>query len=345
MWHGLAAHTCDIASAHAALCRFEGGGRVFGIGNMAENSVASEIVEKISGISGALLREHEPLAKHLSMGVGGPARWFVVLDNVPALQAVLGLLRGGAIPWMILGGGSNTICPDAGYEGLVLSQGRDFRIMAPGPEPHQVTAGAGATLSAVMNFAKRAALSGLEFAAGIPGSLGGALAGNAGTAVGDVCSLADSVEVIDAGGDRIWRPRGSFHYGYRQSDLKCDVIIGATLGLRPDEPGAIQARIDTALAKRGEQPVGQRCSGCMFKNPEGDFAGRLIDTAGLKGLAVGGARVSDKHANFIINDGTASADDICNLIGSIRQGVLERHGVYLELEVCTVGLDSCKKNH
>jgi UDP-N-acetylmuramate dehydrogenase len=206
-----------------------------------------------------------------------------------------------------------------------------------------MTAGAGATLSAVMNFAKRAGLSGLEFSAGIPGTFGGALAGNAGTAGGDVCGLVESVEVIDVQGRHLWRPRGSFQYGYRHSALRNDLILGATLSLHPDEPAAIKARIDAALSKRGEQPLGVRCSGCMFKNPTGDYAGRLIDTTGLKGLRNGGARVSDLHANFIINDGTATAGDICTLIERIRREVLNRHGIHLDLEIRIVGLDSGEK--
>jgi UDP-N-acetylmuramate dehydrogenase len=312
---------------------------------MSLSSTSSTVIEKIAAIPGVELREHEPLARHVSMGVGGPARWFAVIDHLEALQAALALLREGGIEWMILGGGSNTLFTDRGHEGLILSLGRGFKTVTAGPAPHQVTAGAGAPLSAVMNFAKRAGLAGLEFSAGIPGTLGGALAGNAGTAAGDVCSLADSVTVLDGEGRLLTRERGAFQFGYRTSDLRRDVIVQATLALCPDSAEAIQARIAATLAKRGEQPIGVRCSGCTFKNPEGDYAGRMIDSVGLKGFCIGGASVSDKHANFILNDGTATAGDICNLIETIRQRIFERYKIHLELEIRIVGLDSAKKIH
>lgn len=312
---------------------------------MSLSPTSSTAIEKIAATPGVEIREHEPLARHASMGVGGPARWFAVIDHFEALQVTLALLRQGDIEWMVLGGGSNILFTDAGYGGLILSLGRGFKTLAAGPGPHQVTAGAGANLSAVMNFAKRAGLAGLEFTAGIPGTLGGALAGNAGTVVGDLCSLADSVLVLDAAGRLLTRERGGFQFGYRTSDLRNDVIVQATLGLCPDSAEAIQARIAAALAKRGEQPIGVRCSGCTFKNPQGDYAGKMIDSVGLKGLRSGGAWVSDKHANFILNDGTATAGDICNLIETIQQRIFERYKIHLELEIRIVGLDSAKNIH
>jgi len=306
---------------------------------MSETSPTLTLSEKIAALGGVELREHEPMARHVSMGVGGPARWFAVAGDEAALSGLLALLRPCATPWLILGGGSNTLFTSAGYEGVVVSLGKAFKTMAPGPGPDQITAGGAAPLSAVVNLAKRERLSGLEFAAGIPGQLGGALAGNAGTAAGEVCPLVETVELIDAGGQRLVAARGAFAYGYRHSSLRQGVILRATLQLRGDDPEAIQARIDAALAKRGEQPLGVRTSGCMFKNPPGDTAGRLIDAAELKGERIGGARISQQHANFMINDGTASAEDIQALVERVRARVRQRHGVNLELEVRMVGLD------
>jgi UDP-N-acetylmuramate dehydrogenase len=191
-----------------------------------------------------------------------------------------------------------------------------------------------------MNFAKRAGLVGLEWAAGVPGQFGGALAGNAGTPRGDTCSMTESVEVLDAAGARRTLRRGEYQFGYRNSALRDFIIMQATLQMAPDATEAIQERINAALAKRNEQPLGERCSGCMFKNPPGDFAGRLIEQAGLKGTRIGGARVSEIHANFMLNDGTARAGDITELVGLVRSRVQECHSVNLELEVRIVKLDS-----
>lgn len=298
------------------------------------------IQDLLAGVAGLELRENEPLAKHTTMGVGGPARWFATAESPEGLESALAALRGVSVPWMLLGGGSNTVFTDAGFAGVILTLGRAFRKLERGPGESQVTAGAANPLSAVMNFGKRNGLAGLEWAAGVPGQLGGALAGNAGTPKGDVCSMVEAVEVIDAAGVRRTRARGEFEFGYRHSALRHDIILQATLALQPDAPEAIQERINAALAKRSEQPLGERCSGCMFKNPPGDFAGRLIEQSGLKGTRLGGARISEIHANFMLNDGTASASDILGLVELTRERVRERHGVTLELEVRIVKLDS-----
>ncbi len=291
-------------------------------------------IESIAQVPGAIVHLDEPMSKHVSMGVGGPARGFVVADDADCLEAVHRILVQSGLRWVVLGGGSNTIVSDEGYDGVVLSLGRGFRRIEEGPAgPSQITAGAAAQLSAIMNFARRRGLAGMEWAAGVPGVLGGALAGNAGTGPGDMCSMVESVDVIDPNGNRIRRPRGGFAYAYRRSDLSRDLILGATLAVRPDNPAAIKTRQDAGMAKRLEQPIGKRCSGCMFKNPPGEAAGRLIDRAGLKGLRMGGAEVSGEHANFVINDGSATARDILELIDTVRRRVCEKSGVNLDLEI------------
>jgi UDP-N-acetylmuramate dehydrogenase len=297
------------------------------------------LTARLKALAGIRLDENEPLAGHITMGVGGPARWLAQAESPEALEGLLALLRESGWPWMMLGGGSNTVFTDAGFPGVVVTLGREFRRIAEGPGPGQLTAGAAASLSSVTNAAKRAGLTGLEWAAGVPGTLGGALAGNAGTAAGDICSLAEAVDVIDAAGRRLTRRRGAFDFGYRTSALAGDTILRAALALTPGDPVEIQQRTEQALGKRWTQPVGLRCSGCAFKNPPGDHAGRLIDQAGLKGLRVGGAYVSPEHANFIINDGTATAGDIQALTARIREEIRRRHGIELESEIRMVGLD------
>lgn len=284
-------------------------------------------------IPGVRVLRDEPLARHTTMGVGGPARFFVTVEDSAGLQQVIDVLRAGGVAWMILGGGSNTIFTDAGWPGVIVTLGRGFRKLARVEGTNRIKAGAAAPLSAVMNFAKREGLAGLEWAAGVPGQLGGALAGNAGTPAGEICAAVEAVEAIGYDGTRRTLARGEFAYGYRFSSLRDWIICEATLALEQDSPEAIQARIDKALAKRMEQPIGQRCSGCMFKNPAAAPAGKLIDEAGLKGLKIGGARVSELHGNFIINDGSARAADIEKLVETVREAVQRKSGIELELEI------------
>jgi len=267
------------------------------------------------------------------MGVGGPARWFVEVARRDALAATLAALRDSGAPWVMLGGGSNSLFEDKGFAGVVVRLTGEFRTIRMTEDRNVLEAGAAAPLSAIMNFARRQGLAGLEFGVGIPGTLGGALAGNAGAGGHDICSLVEAVEVLDSTGRGVVRRPGEFRFGYRQSELARDVIVSARLRLRPDSPETIQARIEEHLARRREQPLGERSSGCMFKNPPGEFAGRLIDRAGLKGTRVGGASVSSIHANFMINDGAATARDVAELMDFVRRRVRETSGVDLEPEV------------
>lgn len=297
------------------------------------NHDQSGIEEALAGIQGVAVIENEPLASHVTMRVGGPARWFVTVESAQALVQTVACLCMTKADWFVLGGGSNTIFGDDGYAGVVIAMGEGLRSVAAGPGENQVTAGAAASLAKVMRFAQQAGLSGLEFVAGIPGSFGGALAGNAGAWGESICVLVESVQVIDREGRLCKRRRGEFDFAYRSSALRNDLIVEATLGLKPDDPEAIARRIADILAKRREQPTWERCSGCVFKNPPGDSAGRLIDAAGLKGARVGGASVSERHTNFIVNDGTATTSDIQSLIDTIRRRVADASGVHLELEV------------
>lgn len=267
------------------------------------------------------------------MGVGGPADWFIDVQEHRALGPCLALLREARIQTLMLGGGSNTLFTEAGYRGAVLHLSGEFRAIGLGSGPDTLRAGAAATLSAMMKFAQRQGLGGLEFGVGIPGTLGGALAGNAGAGGEDICSLAESVEVLDGDGAIRILPRGSFAFAYRTSELRQRVVVAATLKLHPSPPATIREAIDRHLSKRWEQPVGERSSGCMFKNPPGAYAGMLIEKAGLKGSRVGGVRVSEVHANFMVNDGTARAEEIEALMAMVRARVRDETGIELESEV------------
>lgn len=296
-------------------------------------TAAADALSPLDSFRAVRIRRNHPLAPHTTIAVGGPADWFIEIGDDSALTAVMDHLRAQSVPWFILGGGSNTFFDSAGFRGAVIRLGGEFRAVHMDESGRGVIAGAGAPLSGVMNFARRNGLSGLEFCCGIPGSVGGALAGNSGAGGEDVCSLAASVSVLEADG-RIHRlRRGEYGFGYRRSELASRVILSAQFELHTDEKRAIQERIDAHMNRRRGQPYGERTSGCMFRNPSGDSAGRLIDAAGLKGLAVGGVSVSEAHANFMINDGTAGSDQIRELMELVRSKVAAASGVTLENEV------------
>lgn len=292
-----------------------------------------DLKTRLAPLEGVRVLPGELLSRHTSMGVGGPADWFIEVGRKASLFPVLSALDESRISTLMLGGGSNTLFTEGGFRGAVIHLEGEFRTIELGPDPETLRAGAAANMSAVMKFAQRQGLGGIEFGVGIPGSLGGALAGNAGAGGEDVCSLVNTVQVLGRNGAIEEIPRGGFTYSYRNSELRGRVVLGATLQLRRESPEAIKAAIDRHLSKRWEQPVGERSSGCMFKNPDGGFAGKLIEDAGLKGLRIGGVRVSEKHANFMVNDGTARAEEIESLMNTVRDRVRQETGIELEAEV------------
>ncbi|MFH0793518.1 MAG: UDP-N-acetylmuramate dehydrogenase [bacterium] len=274
----------------------------------------------------------EALARHTSMGIGGPAPALLVLHTWEALEVVLRAAHGAEISLMPLGGGSNTVFSDAPLDRYVFKLGRDFQsfqIMFGA----RIEVGAAATLTQLLKAAAKLGLSGLEFTYGIPGTLGGALAGNAGAQGTGICELVDNVEVYTFSGRRKFFTQGEFEFHYRQSELKQYVITKAMLQLKPSSRAEVADRLETYKSKRWTQPLGVKCSGCVFKNPPGDHAGRLIDAAGLKGARVGGVEVSAVHANFFINNSHGTMGDLAHLIELVRGKVKEKFGVELELEI------------
>lgn len=284
------------------------------------------------------LRLDEPLAEHTSWRVGGPARRFYRPADRHDLVTFLGTLDPSE-PLLWLGLGSNLLVRDGGFPGTVIAtRGRLAELHASADQ--RVYAEAGCACAKVARFCARAGLIGGEFLAGIPGTLGGALAMNAGAFGGATWPLVRAVETLDRFGTLRRRGVEDFSVGYREVRGPAgEWFVAAELALAVGDTSAGQARIKALLEQRAaSQPIGQPSCGSTFRNPPGDHAARLIEAAGLKGLRLGGAQVSEKHANFIINTGDASAADIETLIARVRDAVERHAGVRLVTEVHTVGV-------
>ncbi|RMG28441.1 MAG: UDP-N-acetylmuramate dehydrogenase [Gammaproteobacteria bacterium] len=291
-------------------------------------------------MGGGVLREHEPMARHTSWRVGGPARLFYRPAGVDDLAAFLAGLDPD-LPVLMVGLGSNLLVRDGGFPGVVIAlQGALDRLVRVGPEGFE--AEAGVTCARLARAAARAGLTGAEFLAGIPGTVGGALAMNAGAFGGETWAAVTAVQTIDRRGVLRWRDPSDFEVGYRRVvGPPGEWFVAGRFRYAPGDPAAAQARIRALLARRGAtQPTRQPSCGSVFRNPPGDHAARLIEAAGLKGTCIGGACVSDRHANFIVNTGAATATDIERLIRHVQAQVEAAFGVRLEPEVRIVGVPS-----
>ena len=265
--------------------------------------------------------ENCPLSEHTTFRCGGPADRLVVAENKEQLLAALELPRP-----MILGNGSNVLFSDAGYRGTVIKLGGDFLKLS--VRGGVVRAGAGVLLSAAAKAACAKSLTGFEFATGIPGSVGGGVYMNAGAyggTIADICFEVESLPQIN-----------SFDFSYRHSTFmeKGAVVLSAAFRLKRGDPEAINAKVSELTAQRkAKQPLAYPSAGSFFKRPEGYFAGKLIEDAGLKGVSVGGAQVSELHAGFLINKGGATSSDVIDLMHLVQKTVMDRFGVSLEPEV------------
>ncbi|NLM36544.1 MAG: UDP-N-acetylmuramate dehydrogenase [Firmicutes bacterium] len=279
-------------------------------------------------------RYDEPLAGYTSFRIGGPADLLVEVNTRAELAELVGYCERTGLPWFFLGRGTNVLVDDAGFRGVVLRLGPDFaRITA---EDHCLRAGAAAPLALVAETAARHGLSGLEFAAGIPGSLGGGIFMNAGSYGGELKDVVVAAEVYQPGTGFASLNREELQFGYRSSILQKTggILVEALLRLTPGDEAAIRARMKELNAqRRAKQPLEYPSAGSVFKRPEGAFAGKLIEEAGLKGRRIGQAQVSPKHAGFIVNLGGATARDVLALIEEVQTAVFQRTGFRLEPEI------------
>ena len=282
-------------------------------------------------------RQNEPMRAHTTFKIGGEADIFIIPASPAALISAVKKCTELEIPYFILGNGSNLLVSDGGIEGAVISLAGINGISSDG---EKITCGAGAMLSSVCLKALSLSLTGLEFAYGIPGTAGGALYMNAGAYGGQMADVIESAECLTPAGDIKTLKKEDMRLGYRSSVFKKGglIIISLTLALKKGDKAEIKAEMDELLNRRKQkQPLEYPSAGSTFKRPEGYFAGALIEKNGLKGLTVGGAQVSEKHAGFVINRGGATAADVKALIGKIQKKVFENDGVMLEPEVIFTG--------
>lgn len=280
-----------------------------------------------------IVRLAEPLAPHTWFQLGGPAEYYAEPRDAAQLARLVERCQQEELPVRILGGGSNILVRDEGVPGVVV------RLPEPGfgqieVRGRRVVAGGGAKLGHVISTAVREGLSGLEMLVGIPGTVGGALHGNAGSRGGDIGQWAERATVLTRAGEVTERGRDELVFAYRQSSLDELVILAAEFELEHDDPEQLTKRMQQQwIVKKAAQPLAHQSAGCIFKNPRGMSAGLLIDQAGLKGTRVGGAEVSDRHANFIVAEPGATGHDVLRLIELVRSRVADRLGMELELEI------------
>jgi UDP-N-acetylmuramate dehydrogenase len=297
------------------------------------------LVEAIRAELGSRARPDEPLARHTSFRIGGPADLLVLPGSEHELSHVLRTAAPYGVRVTLLGGGSNVLVGDGGMRGIVVKLGRGFAAVAWRAGGAGVRAGAAVQLGRLARAAVERGLAGLEYAEGIPGTVGGALFMNAGAYGGDIAAAVDAVEGLEADGAARTIEAAALAFRYRRAELPRGFVVTAVrFRLRPEAPGAVAARMAEARTHRlAAQPHGSANAGSIFKNPNGDHAGRLIEAVGLKGVRAGRARISERHANFIVNEGGARAVDVKTLMDQAQRAVWERSGVWLEPEVQLVG--------
>lgn len=310
-----------------------------------KTSVLEAIQMRFGEIFGERFQLDVPLAKYTSARVGGPAEMFVTVENALELQTAVELAYAQHIPYFILGGGSNILVADTGVRGLVImNRAKTVRFRHTGARV-VCTAESGMNLSSLARQCIGKGLGGLEWAIGIPGTLGGAVVGNSGAHGGDIAGNLQAANIWEPGrGARLYSNE-ELKYSYRNSLLKREqghnlarrVVLSAELQLTPEPVNVLTARADGFTAYRKQTQPGGASMGSMFKNPPNYYAGYLIDTAGLKNYQIGNVRISDKHANFFVSDGDATAEDIRGLIAEAWHRVRDQFGVEMELEVELVG--------
>jgi len=301
----------------------------------------SPLVRELRSLPGLRLKLAEPLARFTSMKIGGPADYFIDVEDGAALAAVLPLLRRHDTPVCLLGNGTNVLVSDRGVRGAVLHLGGEFKKVVWHDEGDSVRVAVGAAyaVTQLVREAVRKGYAGLEFAEGIPGSVGGALVMNAGAYGSEFEKVVEQVEAVNAAGEPILFARAEMTFTYRDSHLPAGIVVTrVAIRLQKAEAVAVSSKLRELVGKRkSSQPSGNPNSGSMFRNPPGDFAGRLIEAAGLKGKRVGQAQIAERHGNFIVNLGGAKADDVRQLMELARSEVQRQFGVELIPEVKLLG--------
>lgn len=296
-----------------------------------------EATDRLAGAIAGVVRSDEALSRHTTFRIGGAADLLVECATVADLALATTVLAEESVPWTLLGRGSNVLASDQGYRGAIIVLGRDFKKHV--LDGIHLRAGAGVVLAALVQDAFKHGLTGLEFAVGIPGTLGGALAMNAGSRDEWIDRCVESVTLYVPGTGLMLLRGSEIRWGYRRSDLPSHgIIVEASLRLDTGDSDYIRQAMEASLRRRKRnQPLGMPNAGSVFVNPEGDSAGRLIEAAGLKGARVGGAMVSEVHANFIVNAGGATAQDVVALIRKVHEAVKAEHGIELRPEVRFLG--------
>jgi len=280
----------------------------------------------------------EPMKKHTSFKIGGPVDVFVIPGTIEELANSIKLCKDEGLNYFVMGNGSNLVIRDKGIRGVVIKISEHLSQIK--VEGTKIIAEAGALLSAVSKVALKYSLSGLEFASGIPGSLGGAIAMNAGAYGGEMKDVVTKVLCLDTDGNFIEYENKDMRFGYRQSRVQDEnlIVVQVEMKLKEGKYEDIKAYMDELTEKRtSKQPLNLPSAGSVFKRPEGHFAGKLIEDAGLKGLRLGDAQVSEKHSGFIVNVGEATSNDVINLIKVVQKTVSDKFGVKLETEVKILG--------
>lgn len=292
---------------------------------------------QLSGAIDADVYRDEPLSRRTTLRIGGPADLLVVAHSYTALAHTLDVLAHERVPWVVLGKGSNMLVADRGFRGCVICLGREFARLT--VEGTSITSGGAVLTSKLVNLALTSELSGLEALCGIPGTVAGALAMNAGSRDEWIGSAVRDVVVARPGTGLARLSASDIEWGYRHASFAPDdIILEATFDLVPGEKDKIARRMEALLKRRRlTQPVGVPTCGSVFKNPCNASVGSLIDGCGLKGRSAGGARISTVHANFIVNEAGATADDVCTLMQEMHDRVLKTHGIALEPEVRFLG--------
>lgn len=299
----------------------------------------SEIIKKFCDLLGEeRVFTGEAMSRHTTFKIGGPADYFLMPDKGTDVGRIVKICKESAIPYFILGNGSNLLVGDGGYRGAVIQIYKNMSAVT--VEGTEITVQAGALLSSVAAAAKNAALTGFEFAGGIPGTMGGAVVMNAGAYGGEMKDVLTEVTVMDEEGEIITLPADKLELGYRTSIIKTAgyIVLEAKLQLKKGNPEVIRETMkDLTIRRTTKQPLEYPSAGSTFKRPEGYFAGKLIMDSGLAGYQVGGAQVSEKHCGFVINAGGATARDVRTLMDNVRDIVYKKYGVELEPEVKFLG--------